>query len=97
MRSRIALDRNSAAGSSCLPANSTLLMYLGEHVGALEQAGIPLRRMINEGNHRAWKHPPTPKVCGSERWPIPQRTRILSWGFDGDPVGRRREITISRA
>ena len=32
-------------------------MYLGNHVGALQQAGIPLRRVINEGNHRTWKQP----------------------------------------
>ena len=32
-----------------LPPDRTLLMYLGSHVGAVQQAGVPLRRVINEG------------------------------------------------
>ncbi len=32
-------------------------MYLGDHVGALQRAAIPLSRTINEGNHRPWKKP----------------------------------------
>jgi len=30
---------------------------LGDHVGALQQAGIPFKQVINEGNHRTWKQP----------------------------------------
>lgn len=33
-----------------LPPNSILLMYCGDHPGALQQARIPLRRVIHEGN-----------------------------------------------
>jgi hypothetical protein len=51
-RTRIALERELADFVKALPPDSTLLMYLGNHVGALQQAGIPLRRVINEGNHR---------------------------------------------
>ena len=56
-RTRIAVERELADFLKALPNDSTLLMYLGEHVGALQQAGIPLRRVINEGNHRTWKQP----------------------------------------
>ena len=57
MRSRAELERQLAAWLQKLPADSTILMYLGDHVGAMEQAGIPLAHTINEGNHRTWKQP----------------------------------------
>src|SRR5437762_4941508 len=60
-RSRIALETELAARLKILPANSTVLMYLGDHVGAVQQAGIPLRRVINEGNHRTWRQPADPE------------------------------------
>jgi hypothetical protein len=56
-RSRIAFETELASNLKKLPYDSSLLMYLGDHVGALERAGIPLRRTINEGNHRPWKAP----------------------------------------
>ena len=61
MKGRVALDRQIGEWINKLPPNSTLLMYLGDHVGALEQNGIPLRRTINEGNHRVWKQPSDPE------------------------------------
>ena len=30
-------------------------MYSGEHGGALQQLGMPLKRTLNEGNRKAWK------------------------------------------
>jgi hypothetical protein len=57
MRSRNQIEKQLADWLQHLPPDSTLLMYLGDHVGALQQAGIPLRRVINEGNHRVWKQP----------------------------------------
>ena len=60
-RGRVVLDKQVARWINSLPPNSTLLMFLGEHVGALEQAGIPLRQTINEGNHRIWSQPVDPE------------------------------------
>ncbi len=57
MRSRAELEKQLASWLQRLPVESTLLMYLGDHVGALQQAGIPLAHTINEGNHRTWKQP----------------------------------------
>ncbi|MGZ4837608.1 MAG: hypothetical protein ACXVZR_03595, partial [Terriglobales bacterium] len=37
-----------------LPPSMTMLMYTGEHAGALERASIPLKRTINEGNYKLW-------------------------------------------
>ncbi len=36
------------------PRSATLLMYGAEHPGALQQAGIPWRRVISEGEHPDW-------------------------------------------
>ncbi len=52
--SRYALDGRLGSLLVELPPDSTLLMYLGDHVGALERAAIPLKRTINEGNFRLW-------------------------------------------
>ena len=49
------LERALAYDLAKLPRSSTLLMYTGEHGGALERAGIPLRRTINEGNWGVWQ------------------------------------------
>jgi hypothetical protein len=59
-RTRIALEAELASNLKKLPRDASVLMYLGDHVGALQRAGIPLRRTINEGNHRTWKQPSDP-------------------------------------
>jgi len=52
---RYALDRRLAVELRKLPPTATLLMYIGDHGGALQNARIPLRRTINEGNYRQWQ------------------------------------------
>ncbi len=59
-RTRIALETELAKQLRMLPAQSSILMYLGDHGGALQRASIPLRRTIYEGNHRTWKQPTDP-------------------------------------
>jgi hypothetical protein len=86
MRGRVALDGQLAGWIKSLPPDSTLLMYLGEHVGALEQAGIPLRRVINEGNHRVWKQPADPEGLWERALADPASFADYAVGFEGDPV-----------
>jgi hypothetical protein len=86
MRGRVALDRQLGKWLEELPPNSTLLMYLGEHVGALEQVGIPLRRTINEGNHRVWKQPLDPDGLWERALADPAAYADYAVGFEGDPV-----------
>ena len=69
-----------------LPPDSTMLMYLGDHVGALQQAGIPLRRVINEGNHRTWKQPVDPDGLWERALANPAQYADFVIAFDGDPV-----------
>ena len=47
-RGRVVLESALAEQLEKLPADATLLMYLGDHGGALQRAGIPLARTINE-------------------------------------------------
>ncbi|MGA9511611.1 MAG: hypothetical protein WBV55_23515 [Candidatus Sulfotelmatobacter sp.] len=86
MKGRVALDRQLGKWLEELPPNSTLLMYLGEHVGALEQVGIPLRRTINEGNHRVWKQPLDPDGLWERALADPAAYADYAIGFQGDPV-----------
>lgn len=86
MHGRVALDRQLAGWLKSLPPDSTLLMYLGEHSGALEQAGFPLRQTINEGNHRMWKRPVDPEGLWDRALADPATYADYAIGFDGDPV-----------
>ncbi len=47
-RTRVTLEKTLAEQLQKLPESATLLMYIGDHGGALQRAGIPLRRTINE-------------------------------------------------
>jgi hypothetical protein len=91
MRGRVALDKQLAGWIKSLPADSTLLMYLGEHAGALEQAGIPLQRVINEGNHRVWKRPSDSEGLWERALADPVEYADYAVGFDGDPVWKAAE------
>ena len=61
-------------------------MYLGEHVGALQDAGIPLSRTINEGNHRPWKRPSDPEGLWERALAHPAKYADFVIAFDSDPV-----------
>jgi len=86
MRGRVALDGQLAGWIKSLPPDSTLLMYLGAHAGALEQAGVPLQRVINEGNHRVWKQPADPEGLWERALADPTAYANYLVGFDGDQV-----------
>ncbi|MGE0404794.1 MAG: hypothetical protein AB7O65_00730 [Candidatus Korobacteraceae bacterium] len=51
---RMVLERGLANQLRELPKDSTILMYTGEYGRALQIAGIPFRRTVNEGNRRDW-------------------------------------------
>jgi hypothetical protein len=91
LHGRVALDEQLVGWLKSLPANSTLLMYLGDHAGALELAGIPLRRSINEGDHRVWKRPVDPEGLWERALADPAAYADYLVGFEGDPVWRAAE------
>jgi hypothetical protein len=86
MRTRTELQKQLAVLLEKLPADSTLLMYTGDHVGALERAGIPLRHTINEGNHRVWKQPADPDGLWERALADPSKYADYVLAFEGDPV-----------
>jgi len=90
-RGRQALEKRVAVWLKSLPPNSTILMYLGEHVGAVEQAGIPLRSVINEGNHRVWKQPVDSQGLWERALADPGALADYVVAFDGDPVSKGRQ------
>jgi hypothetical protein len=61
-------------------------MYLGNHVGALEQAGVPLKRTINESNHRPWMRPSDPDGLWEKALADPKKYADFVVAFEGDPV-----------
>jgi 4-amino-4-deoxy-L-arabinose transferase-like glycosyltransferase len=87
-RSRIAMESALATNLELLPANSTYLMYLGDHVGAFERAGIPLSHVINEGNHRPWKRPRDPEGLWEKALADPTAYVDFVIAFDSDAVAK---------
>jgi hypothetical protein len=71
---------------STLPPNSRFLMDLGEHVGVMEQLGIPLRQVVNNENHRLWKRPTDPEGLWERALADPPGYVDFVIAFDGDVV-----------
>jgi hypothetical protein len=88
-RTRIALEAELALALKKLPREASLLMYLGDHVGALQQAGIPLRQVIYEGNHRTWKQPSDPDGLWERALETPARYVDYVIASQGDEVSLR--------
>ena len=88
MRGRVALEKQVAGWLHALPANTTLLMDLGGHPGAVEQAGIPLKRTINEGNHRVWMQPSDSEGLWERALANPGELADYALAFEGDDVWR---------
>jgi len=87
-RTRMVLENELAKFLAGLPPSATLLMYQGEHVGALQQAGIPLRHVVSEVSHPDWE------------WALldPAHHADFVIAFKGDPVWmaaqeHRQELT----
>ncbi len=94
-RTRIALESELAGHLEQLPPDSTFLMYVGAHVGAFQQAGIPLARVINEGNHRPWKRPSDPDGLWERALQHPAAYADYVIAFDSDVVAstvEKREL-----
>jgi len=75
-RTRIPYERALARELVLLPPSSRLLMYTAAHAGALQQADIPLHRVVNESNHPQWEQ--------ALHDPAAQADYVIAAG--GDPV-----------
>jgi hypothetical protein len=52
---RIAFEGAIAREIRSFPAGVPILMFNSDHIGALQQAGIPLAQTLNEGDYDSWK------------------------------------------
>lgn len=73
---RIAFEKAVARELAGLPATARLLMFTGSHPGALQDAGIPLRRTLNETLHPQWE----------QALANPAAAADYVVAMDGDPV-----------
>jgi len=53
-KTRVPFERNLALVLDELPAGSPILMQESDHIGALQDAGIPLKQTINETDYDSW-------------------------------------------
>ena len=80
-----------------LPPQSTFLMDLGEHVGIMERLGIPLRRVVNNEDHRPWARPSDPQGLWELARANPGQYVNYVIAFEGDAVDKnvnRADLTL---
>ncbi len=51
---RVPFERNLALVLEDLPPGAPILMQESDHIGALEDAGVPLKQTINETDYDSW-------------------------------------------
>ena len=73
---RVAFETALARELTRVPATARFLMFTGGHPGALEAAGIPLRRTVNETLHPEWEQALADPAAAAD----------YVVAIDGDPV-----------
>jgi hypothetical protein len=51
---RVPFETSIARQLQSLPAGVPILMHTSDHIGAVQQAGLPLRQILNEGDYDSW-------------------------------------------
>ena len=77
-RSRLAFETALANALLGIPGNGLILMRVSSDVGAVQQAAIPLRRIVNEGDYLTWQR----------ALEAPARSVSTVVAFDGDVVSQ---------
>jgi hypothetical protein len=52
---RMSLETSVARVLKSFPPGVPILMYNSDHIGAIQDAGIPLKQTVNEGDYDSWK------------------------------------------
>jgi len=86
MQGRVGLQERLAVELEHLPPNSSILMALRDFPGAPQRAGVHFRRVINEGDQRAWIRPRDDQGLWVRALADPQQYADFAVGFAGDPV-----------
>jgi hypothetical protein len=92
-RGRVALESAVERTIAVVPPHSRFLMYLGDHAGILQQAAIPLKQVVNEGNHRPWMKPSDPSGLWERALADPPQYADYVIAFEGDAVDRAADRT----
>lgn len=87
-RTRLALEGAVVGAIQPMPRQARFLMFLGNHVGVFQQAGVPLRQVVNEGNHRPWKKPSDPDGLWERALADPPQYVDYVIAFEDDEVDR---------
>jgi hypothetical protein len=77
-RTRLSFEYALARALREMPAQGLILMHVSSDVGAVQQAGIPLRRVLNEGDYLTWQR----------ALEDPARGAAMVVALDGDPVSQ---------
>jgi hypothetical protein len=90
MHARYGLETELSHQLQFLPSDATILMSLRDYPGAVERAGIPLKRLIFEENHRPWIRPRDPEGLWERALADPADLADFAIGFPDvygiDPV-----------
>jgi len=96
-RTKLALEASVSRIVSGFPPSTRYLMYVGDHVGVFQQAGVPLLQVVNEGNHRPWKKPSDPEGLWERALADPAKYADVVIAYDGDAVDReveKKDLTL---
>jgi hypothetical protein len=85
-RTRVPFETAYARALQQLPPQGMILVWTSDHIGALQRAGIPLRRTINETDYYQWmpalKHP-----AQSAAWIIASDNDAVAQAVAAHPEG----------
>ena len=87
-RTRIPFEQAYARALEQLPPQGTILVWTSDHVGAFEDAAIPLRRTINESDYYQWK-PALQHPAQSAQWIISADRDAVAQAVEAHPQGLR--------
>jgi hypothetical protein len=86
MQGRVLLQERLAVELERLPPDSSILMALRDFPGAPQRAGVHFKRLINEGDQRAWIRPRDEQGLWPRALANPKQYVDYAIGFAGDPV-----------
>jgi hypothetical protein len=85
-RTRVPFEEAYARALDQLPQQGMIMAWTSDHVGAFQDAGIPLRRTINETDYYAWRdalqHP-----AQSAKWVIAADKDAVAQAIEKHPEG----------
>jgi hypothetical protein len=89
---RVPFERNLALTLEELPPGVPILMAESDHIGALQDAGIPLRQTINESDYDSW-HAALEDPADHAAYVVALQGDAVSKAVDAHPEGLQ-ELTI---